>query len=209
MNNSIPYGVIYKITNIINQKVYIGQTIQHINTRIRRHFRDASNGVNTVFCKAIRKYGEDNFTWEIIDTATNFEELNQKEIYWIYECNAYVNLDGSNGYNMKIGGEGLSTELNPNSKFSKAMIFEILELAKTGNFSVDMIANEFNMSSSSINNLFDKNNSWHKVILEIVSESEFNHILKQLRNCGKKIASEKISKKKSGKNHHMWNKKRF
>ena len=75
---------IYKITNIQNNKVYIGQTIRPIEERFKRHLNDALNNIiDTHFARAIRKYGKDNFVLEQIDVAQNQEELNKKEQYWI------------------------------------------------------------------------------------------------------------------------------
>ena len=73
---------IYKITNIQNNKCYIGQTIRPIEQRFHRHINDAMNNIlNTHFARAIRKYGKENFIIEEIDTAKNQKELNLKEQY--------------------------------------------------------------------------------------------------------------------------------
>ena len=86
---------IYKITNIQNNKVYIGQTIRPIEQRFKRHINDALNNIlDTHFARAIRKYGKENFTIEQIDTAQTQEELNQKEQYWIQYYNSV-----NEGYN--------------------------------------------------------------------------------------------------------------
>ena len=87
---------IYKITNIINNKLYIGQTINPVKDRFKRHINDAfkENPLNTHFARAIRKYGKENFIWEIIDTANSEEELKLKEQYWIRYYDAI-----NNGYN--------------------------------------------------------------------------------------------------------------
>lgn len=75
---------IYKITNKINQKMYIGQTINPIEERFHRHIQDAMSGrLDTHFARAIRYYKPENFKIELIDTATSQEELTQKEHYWI------------------------------------------------------------------------------------------------------------------------------
>ena len=80
---------IYKITNIQNNKIYIGQTIRPVEQRFHRHINDALNNIlNTHFARAIRKYGKDNFVVEIIDTAQTQDELNQKERYWIQYYNS-------------------------------------------------------------------------------------------------------------------------
>jgi len=85
------YGHIYKITNNVNGKIYIGKTIKDINVRFREHLTTSDryhyNVVNNIKQKqsllypAIYKYGKDNFSIECIDTANDKYELNQKEIY--------------------------------------------------------------------------------------------------------------------------------
>lgn len=75
---------IYKITNKVNNKFYIGQTIHSIEERFNRHINDAlSNRLDTHLARAIRKYGKNNFIIEKIDEATTQEELTEKEYYWI------------------------------------------------------------------------------------------------------------------------------
>ena len=86
---------IYKITNIQNNKVYIGQTIRPIKDRFHRHINDAMNNIlDTHFARAIRKYGKDNFIIEQIDEAETQDELNKKEQYWIQYYNSV-----KDGYN--------------------------------------------------------------------------------------------------------------
>lgn len=86
---------IYKITNIQNNKVYIGQSIRPINQRFQRHINDALNNIlDTHFTRAIRKYGKENFIIKEIDTANTQEELNEKEQYWIKYYNSVID-----GYN--------------------------------------------------------------------------------------------------------------
>lgn len=76
--------IIYKITNKVNNKIYIGQTINSLEQRFSRHKQDALSGrLDTHLARAIRKYGEDNFIAEIIDTAQTQDELTKKEYYWI------------------------------------------------------------------------------------------------------------------------------
>ena len=75
---------IYKITNLINNKVYIGQSARGTQQRFKRHIQDAvSERLDTHLARAIRMYGPENFTVEVIDTADTQDELNQKEQYWI------------------------------------------------------------------------------------------------------------------------------
>lgn len=94
------FGIVYKATNKINNKIYIGQTVRELETRKNEHKRHASK-YNYIFYNAIKKYGFDSFEWETIDIAKSIEELNDKEKYWV---NYYNSIDISYGYNMKEGG---------------------------------------------------------------------------------------------------------
>lgn len=86
---------IYKITNLANGKVYIGQSVRGVKERFHRHIQDAlSERLDTHFARAIRLYGPDNFTVEVIDSADTQDELNQKEQYWIREYDSI-----KHGYN--------------------------------------------------------------------------------------------------------------
>ena len=92
-------GKIYKVTNNINKKIYIGQTIQDENIRWNHHMREALNGSDTKFHRALRKYGKDGFIWEVIEEVDN-DKLNEREIYWISYYNSY-----KQGYNSTTGGD--------------------------------------------------------------------------------------------------------
>ena len=106
---------IYKIINIQNNKIYIGQTIRPVKDRFHRHINDAlNNNLDTHFARAIRKYGKDSFIIEIIDEAINQIELNQKEQYWIQYYNSIqdgynetdaINKCGGNTYQSKTTEE--------------------------------------------------------------------------------------------------------
>ena len=74
---------IYSITNKLNNKRYIGQSID-IETRIKRHFRELRRGVHHChhLQRAFDKYGEDNFETEILLICNENDDLNEKENYW-------------------------------------------------------------------------------------------------------------------------------
>ena len=93
--------IIYKATNIINNKVYIGQTIHPLSVRKSQHERSHEYGYKTAFSNAIRKYGKENFIWEVIYETNSIEDLNEKESYYI---KYYKSLVTENGYNLKGGG---------------------------------------------------------------------------------------------------------
>lgn len=96
--------VIYKITNQLNNKIYIGQTIHTAEMRWKRHIQDALNGLNTHFAQAIRKYGYQNFKIEVIDTAETAEELTDKEYYWINYYNTTKTGYNETASKLKCGG---------------------------------------------------------------------------------------------------------
>lgn len=99
-------GFIYKVTNLVNGKVYIGQTIGNINKRWREHKSSSLNNLdNNILHKAMRKYGFENFKIEKVIECEN-DLLDEMEIKYIKIFNSYVGNENSNGYNMTVGGSG-------------------------------------------------------------------------------------------------------
>lgn len=94
--------VIYKITNQVNGKTYVGKTKNRPLTRFGEHKNDAKRGSDLPIHRAMRKYGMENFIFEIIDTAETHEELKVKEFKWIRDLNSRVD---ENGYNICYGDE--------------------------------------------------------------------------------------------------------
>ena len=94
---------IYKATSATTGKVYIGQTVQTLQERISQHNSHAfGHQYNYHFHNAIRKYGAEDFTYEIIeDGIKSAETLNEREKYWISYYNSYYD-----GYNSTMGGDG-------------------------------------------------------------------------------------------------------
>ena len=74
---------IYKITNIQNNKVYIGQTIRPIKDRLNRHINDALHNIlDTHFARAIRKYGPEHFHWFELESGIEDQQiLTEREHY--------------------------------------------------------------------------------------------------------------------------------
>lgn len=92
-------GYIYKCTNTINNKVYIGQTT-NLKERIRTHIKDSKKeNVKCVFHKALSKYGINNFKWEVIAECDALL-LNDKEIQMIKKYKSYYLNIPQTGYNM-------------------------------------------------------------------------------------------------------------
>lgn len=94
---------VYKITNKINNKVYIGITSKGLSARWKEHLYNAEHGCPFKLYNALRKYGKENFSIELIDFCNSWEELEEKEKYYISE---YKSLQDEFGYNMTEGGDG-------------------------------------------------------------------------------------------------------
>lgn len=102
-------GTIYKITNLLNNKIYVGQTIQKVKRRWKSHccMNNCNNGMPIV--RAIKKYGKSNFSFEVLEENVQQEKLNNREIH-------YIKLFNSNarklGYNVGdiVKGKIVATE---------------------------------------------------------------------------------------------------
>jgi len=97
-------GVVYCVTCKINDKKYIGKTVNLLKYRQKEHERETLKGSNLVFHNALRKYKIDNFEWEELFINDNDFILCKVEIMEIVEQNTKI----PNGYNMTDGGEGVS-----------------------------------------------------------------------------------------------------
>ena len=111
---------IYKITNKINGKIYIGQSVD-----IRRRWYEHKGKLGKpgaeeyYFQKALKKYGIDNFTWEILEECEP-DQLNEREQYYISLYRTYVGFDDCNGYNLTRGGDAPSVEARCILQYDKA-----------------------------------------------------------------------------------------
>lgn len=102
IGNIEAYGIVYKITNNINNKVYIGVTVQERGFKDRYGGNLERNTHNKYLKYSINKYGISNFTiTEILDIAFSYEELNIKEKTWI---SIYKSNNKLYGYNLTDGG---------------------------------------------------------------------------------------------------------
>ena len=102
---------IYKITNLINNKIYIGQS-KDIEKRIKEHFWKAKCekdiSYNSALHSAIRKYGENNFKWDVVEEC-DMQTIDEKERYYIQAYNSI----SPNGYNILIGGQSYRISIKP------------------------------------------------------------------------------------------------
>lgn len=95
-----PYGYGYHIVNLLNGKIYAGQSIQPV-VRWKEHISAARRGVNYHLYKAMNRYGTDAFEFRIVFEASSQEELDAWEIAEIANLNL---MDPAVGYNKKEGG---------------------------------------------------------------------------------------------------------
>lgn len=95
---------VYKITNIINNKVYIGKTSVCFKERLEAHLYSLKRGdhCNKHLQRAWNKYGGDSFTYDILFVSENEKEINDKEIEFIDKYKSTVQ---DFGYNLTSGGE--------------------------------------------------------------------------------------------------------
>ena len=168
LNNDIDKGEIYLITNMKNNKKYIGQTVSRLSTgrkygtnnRWIKHLSDAKNHVDDckVFCNALRKYGKDGFKVETL-LFCNKKNLDFYEIKFIYLYNTL----SPNGYNLETGGtKGKIMQQETKDKLSKKHRFlyisdenknKINESMK--NLGIDYIPIGINFTSNSNVNGFE------------------------------------------------------
>lgn len=140
-------GFIYKITNKINNKSYIGQTIQNVRERFYQHCAVKCNPevFRMAIHKAIVKYGKDNFSLEVIEEVDS-ALLNEREKYWIQYYNSYTN-----GYNQTVGGQ------DGNKPFKKLDTKQIIDQYNSGK-SLRYIGSVFSVDKQTIKDLLIRNN---------------------------------------------------
>lgn len=119
--------IVYKCTCNINDKVYIGVTINSLLKRITQHRSCSKNNSTLQFHNALRKHGFENFSWGILYETNSLEELFALEIYFISGYNSY----GERGYNSTPGGEiPEPMKGDKNGMFGKTHTEEIKQLLR-------------------------------------------------------------------------------
>lgn len=150
---------IYKITNLVNHKVYIGKTQLSIEERFKEHVRDSRRECEEKrpLYDAMNKYGIENFVIELIEDNISDEDINNKEQFYIKQYNSYIGFENSNGYNATLGGDG--------RKYKNWNLQEIIDLYNNGN-SCAIIAKQLDLDSSYICKLLNNNG------IKIISSGE-------------------------------------
>lgn len=101
-------GYVYKITNDVNEKIYIGKTeLANPHDRWKEHLSDyiKERNANRPLYKAMKKYGSEHFHFEVIEETNDTCE---REKYWIDSLRTYVGFKDCKGYNATLGGDGKS-----------------------------------------------------------------------------------------------------
>lgn len=118
--------IIYKITNKINNKIYIGLTTESLEKRWRTH-KSSVGKKNHPLYNSMKKRGVCNFCIEQIDSADNIEKLGELERFYIQK---YKSNNPKYGYNITAGGEHNQLDANPKAKLSMEDVINIRKLYK-------------------------------------------------------------------------------
>lgn len=183
---------IYKIENLVNHKCYIGQAVD-INKRWRRHRETYTDTTSREYeypiYRAMRKYGIENFSFEIVEECLR-EELNEKERFYIEKYDTFFG-----GYNQTLGGDGA---VNTDFATKEAIIGIISDLENTDMLQRE-IAEKWNVDISSVNAI-NTGRTWHHNRTYPIQDSLL-HLKRQGKNvtgkrkedwiccdCGKQIS---------------------
>lgn len=150
-------GTIYKYTNLVNGKIYIGQTITTIEYRDKKHLSQLND--NTYFHKALKKYGRENFSLEIVEDNISIEKLDDKEKYYIDMFDSFYTT--GKGYNLTQGGKwGSGTQ-----KLTISQAIEIQNLILTSSLLLKEIAKIYDITIYAVSDI-NRGVSFHNHALE-------------------------------------------
>ena len=171
---------IYKFTNKINGKHYIGQS-KNIMQRKQKHYNTSQNtDSKDYFCSfhcAIRKYGFDNFSFEVLEECS-VNELNEKECYYIQKYNSIV----PNGYNMTLGGSS-----SHSIKLNIEQLQEIDQLLIHSQLTNQEIANLFQVHENMISGI-NTGLYWKRDNIDYPIRKHFS-LPTHCKECGQPISS--------------------
>ena len=140
---------IYKIENLINHKIYVGQSI-HIERRWKEHCQPSAK---SLISAAIKEYGKENFLFQVLEECSR-EELNEKEDYYIQKFNCVA----PNGYNIKQYSDGKETIF---CYYDKETFLSIVKDIEDNIFSFQEISEKYNVSTRLI--YYINNGDFHKL----------------------------------------------
>jgi hypothetical protein len=159
-------NTIYKITNKINGKVYIGKTSLTIEKRFKEHINDSKRFrcEKRPLYDAMNKYGVENFIIEEVETNITDEDINDKEQYYIKIYNSYIGFDNSNGYNATLGGDS--------KKYKEWNVGEIVDLYINQNKNCREIADIVGLDKSYIPRILVSNGITIRPSADVIREKQ-------------------------------------
>lgn len=167
---------IYKITNLVNGNSYVGQSVD-IQKRWKREQEDANNinshSYNYPLMRAFRKYGVNNFDFQVIEECS-IEDLNEKEKFWIDYYDTFFH-----GYNQTLGGDTSSREPKEN------IIGVISDLMNTDMFHKD-IAVKWNISTEMVQGINTGRYWKHNAKYPLQQRKHIKQVY-CCKSCGKEI----------------------
>lgn len=167
---------IYKITNNINGKIYIGQSVD-IERRLKEHKRREEQQID----QAIQKYGIDNFSFDILEECDS-DLLNEREEYWTKQYNSTI----PNGYNIGVVKSNAIGENNGMSKLTDDDIIIIRECYKnkTFNSAAELARQLFpNMNPDYLSEIF-YGKKWTHLKMEVYTDELKTYYRDQLIHSG-------------------------
>ena len=190
---------IYCFTNRYNNKKYIGQSIQ-LEVRYDQHKRNCLNpndhSYNSKFYRALRKYGFENFNYEILiqDDAFTKETLNEAEVYFISLYDSYYN-----GYNETPGGQ----YSNNFTKLKQDEVYAIYDDLSNPFLTMREIAQKFNVSDSLIS-MINIGKVWYQQGIRYpIRDSKIGHVKGEKVNTSFSTDEEIIEIRKMYVNHSL------
>lgn len=152
-------GRIYLISNEVNHKLYVGQTIQSLNKRFNGHccYSKTDRSINMYIKRAIHKYGRNKFHIELLEECP-VELMNEREKYWINFYDSY-----NNGYNLTLGGQD-------SNYFNLHKLEDSIDIKKFEDYIIEFkplaieVATHFGISKCSVYNLIKRLNNPNLVL---------------------------------------------
>lgn len=186
-------GYIYKITNNINDKIYIGKTEFDIKKRFKEHYQESLRQCEEKrpLYNAINKYGIEHFKIELIEECSNIEE---REKYWIEFFDSYYK-----GYNATLGGDG-KTLINYDlvvEKFQQGMT--ITQIAKEIHHDVGQLSKILKLKGITSEEIQERGNALKKKKLIMLDKDTlqekkfFNSVAEAAQYCiDEKLTTDRV-----------------